>query len=661
MLSLIPIHNTVDENVWLDWKHEFGETDFVETMNYQTDYFILKVAMNTVLDYQSEQNILSGNTVSQSDIDAVVQNLYNNVQSTLYNDIDMMGLSSDERDKMLWDVFQNEYKDDIDNAKNVVERNQLTSFREAIERIKSNSNIKYYINAGGNVISNDTLWGITSDKNSYQRTVFSEDGRSVGSEGAFVFDQSYINDKDTQLLSIKSVINTNIILGSICLVLWLFCLIYLIFAAGKKSIDPQGIHHISVDKLFNEITLAMLFLCCAAVAGCVYLLFLNLFYEIFLVLLLAAAVELLIACILILVRHIKSHSLFTHTIIFTLFRLIFRFIKNIYNAGKPMVKAFVLVAILGVLTAIPFVFILSIPLALIFTYFQVKKYLTIKNGVKLIKNGIYNQNIEVAGKGEIASLSADINSISSGLATEVECRLKSERLKTELIVNVSHDIRTPLTSVITYVDLLEKEDIQNENARKYINVIAGKSNRLKTLIDDLFEASKAASGSIAVNCDNVDLGELVTQGLGELDDKIKASSLDFKINLPQTKILAYADGKLIWRALENLLFNVFKYSLAKSRVYIDVFEDDDNAYIEVKNISEMELNIPEDEILERFKRGDESRSSDGNGLGLDIAKSLMACQNGELIIKIDGDLFKAKLKIPKPVKTPNFQESLGKD
>jgi len=267
--------------------------------------------------------------------------------------------------------------------------------------------------------------------------------------------------------------------------------------------------------------------------------------------------------------------------------------------------------------------------------------------VQNIKNGAVGSKIEINGEGELARLSANINEISEGLSEEVERRIKSERLKTELIVNVSHDIKTPLTSVLTYVDLLKKEETDNENIKKYTQVIAKKSDRLKSLIDDLFEASKAASGNIAVSFEQVDIGALITQGLGELDDKVQSSSLDFRVNMPDTKLLAWADGRLLWRVLENLLSNVFKYSLENSRVYIDVFDDKDNAYIEIKNISANELNIPADEITERFKRGDESRNSEGSGLGLDIAKSLMHCQNGELFISVDGDLFKAKLKIGK--------------
>jgi signal transduction histidine kinase len=312
-----------------------------------------------------------------------------------------------------------------------------------------------------------------------------------------------------------------------------------------------------------------------------------------------------------------------------------------------MVKAILLVTAFGLVTAIPFMFLLTIPLALVFIYKQGKKYLAVKDGVERIQSGDYRQKIDVMGTGEIAGLAEDINYISSGLESEVDRRLKSERLKTELIVNVSHDLRTPLTSIITYIDLLKKEPTDNENILKYTEVISGKADRLKTLTDDLFDAAKAASGNIPVNLGNVDLKALINQGLGELDEKIKSSTLDFKVSLPEDKVSVYADGKHLWRVLENLLSNVLNYSLNGSRVYIDVTEDKENAFVDIKNISAAELNVSEDEIMDRFKRGDASRNSEGSGLGLDIAKSLMISQDGELKVSIDGDLFKATVKIRK--------------
>ena len=224
--------------------------------------------------------------------------------------------------------------------------------------------------------------------------------------------------------------------------------------------------------------------------------------------------------------------------------------------------------------------------------------------------------------------------------------LKSERMKTELITNVSHDIRTPLTSIITYIDLLKNE--QDEAKREeYIEILEQKSQRLKILTDDLFEAAKATSGNIPVTLEKIELVSLITQGLGELDDKIREGNLEFKFNYTKNKVFIKADGRLFWRAVENLFSNILKYALEGSRVYIEIIEGEHEVTLTIKNISAYELNISADELMERFKRGDESRSSQGSGLGLSIAKSLIELQKGSFKIEIDGDLFKAIIKIPK--------------
>ena len=629
----------------LGYIEDIDKNHYTDTLEYSNTYCQLESSINTILQYKSEEAIRNGDYVLQSDIDDQTENLFlnklENIRQSFYDS------EYDITDDMLRKRFQQDYKTDIMNIEESIIQDQLSEFRNAIDSVKSVPNLQYYINVNKNIISNKDFNSITDSKYSYYETTLADDNKTVISQAGFSFDENYISNKNEEFLDAKHNTIYYGIQETICLVIFLLCLTYLIFAAGKKASDPQGIHHPYADKIYIEFTLFFLFLSVCGAAACGYALIGYTFNFAVLFTGFAASLLLSVALILMLVRHIKSRTFFKHTIIFTLFSFIFRSVKKIYDAGTPMIKALLFVSVLGLITAVPFVFIITLPLALVFTYIQVTKYIAVRDGVKDIKNGVYNQKIVINGTGEIAALASDINDISAGLRTEVERRLKSERLKTELIVNVSHDIKTPLTSVITYVDLLKKEDIQNDNAKKYIEVIAGKSGRLKTLIDDLFDASKAASGNIQVNFENVDISAIITQGLGELDDKIKSSSLNFKVNLPQTQVTAAADGGLLWRVLENLLSNVFKYSLENSRVYIDVSEDDQNAYIEIKNISAAELNIPEDEIMERFKRGDKSRSSEGSGLGLDIAKSLMLCQNGELVIKIDGDLFKSKLRIPK--------------
>ena len=243
-------------------------------------------------------------------------------------------------------------------------------------------------------------------------------------------------------------------------------------------------------------------------------------------------------------------------------------------------------------------------------------------------------------------LAEDIQSIQGGLKKAVSEAVKGERMKTDLITNVSHDLKTPLTSIVNYVDLLKKEDLDNEKAYEYINILEEKSARLKQLIDDLVEASKAFSGNIVVNTEKVDFHELVMQACGEYEDKIKKAGLDIRINTTDENLLVLADGKYMWRIVENLISNVLKYSMTGSRVYINLNKNDKYGLLTVKNISAFPLDIPPEQLTERFIRGDESRTTEGSGLGLSIAQSLTNIQGGRFKVEIDGDLFKAIVEIP---------------
>ena len=240
----------------------------------------------------------------------------------------------------------------------------------------------------------------------------------------------------------------------------------------------------------------------------------------------------------------------------------------------------------------------------------------------------------------------DLSNLSAGLSRAVEERLKSERFKTELITNVSHDLKTPLTSIINYVDLLKHLDIQDETARSYIDVLDRKSQRLKTLTEDLVEASKAASGTLAVQLERLDVGQLVEQAVAEYEERLEQAGLTTVVNIPQRSCTVMADGRHLWRILDNLLGNCTKYAMPGTRVYLDVEEMVSRCVITVKNISADPLNIPAEDLLKRFVRGDSSRSTEGSGLGLSIARNLTAAQGGEFELVVDGDLFKAIVTFP---------------
>lgn len=251
---------------------------------------------------------------------------------------------------------------------------------------------------------------------------------------------------------------------------------------------------------------------------------------------------------------------------------------------------------------------------------------------------------------EFTSLEADlargINRISDGLETALAEQVKSERLKADLITNVSHDIKTPLTSIINYVDLIKREKIDNPTIQRYLEVLDQKSHRLKTLTEDLVEASKASSGNIKLEITDIDIVELVQQTNGEFEDKYEASRLKMVSTLPNEVIMIEADGRRLWRVLENLYNNACKYALENTRVYIGIEDRGTDVVFSIKNVSASPLNFSPDELTERFVRGDVSRTTEGSGLGLSIAKSLTELQGGKFRITIDGDLFKVEVAFP---------------
>ncbi len=261
-----------------------------------------------------------------------------------------------------------------------------------------------------------------------------------------------------------------------------------------------------------------------------------------------------------------------------------------------------------------------------------------------ISLGNFNQHMEL-NLGIFNPILEKLNSISEGFKIAVDEEIKSQNLKTELISNVSHDLKTPLTSIISYIDLLKKENDMSETQKEYIEILEQKSQRLTLLIEDLFEASKAASGNISFNKSSLDLVSLLRQTIAENENEISASGLLFKIQLPDSeqKIICNLDGKRTYRIFDNLISNILKYSLPSSRVYIDVSLNMNKALIVFKNISVYEMNFNPNDIAERFVRGDKSRNTDGSGLGLSIAKSFTELQGGDFNIYIDGDLFKVAI------------------
>ncbi len=243
-------------------------------------------------------------------------------------------------------------------------------------------------------------------------------------------------------------------------------------------------------------------------------------------------------------------------------------------------------------------------------------------------------------------MAAAVNDLGDGLRHALQEQMKSERMKADLITNVSHDLKTPLTSIINYVDLLKREELHNEKANEYLEVLDQKSQRLKQLTEDLVEASRASSGNVVLDIRRIDVKELLMQTSGEFVERFEARGLQLVENFPQNPQYVDADGRRLWRIIENLFRNVEKYAMPHTRVYLDLINDGDRVAFSLKNISENPLNISPEELTERFTRGDESRSTEGSGLGLSIAKDLTEIQQGTFEIYLDGDLFKVMVSFP---------------
>lgn len=287
----------------------------------------------------------------------------------------------------------------------------------------------------------------------------------------------------------------------------------------------------------------------------------------------------------------------------------------------------------------------------LWVFFQLWKHAfeqeKISHALGSMSDGNTSYQIDLGGfSGKELELAKNINNIGIGLETALTQQVKSERLKADLITNVSHDIKTPLTSIINYVDLIKREHIQDEKIQRYLDVLEQKSQRLKNLTEDLVEASKASSGNLKLEMANIDFVEMIHQTNGEFAEKFEIRHLSLVPTLPDESILIQADGRRLWRVLENLYNNAFKYAMENSRVYADIFTKNDRVYFTLKNISENPLNINADELTERFVRGDVARTTEGSGLGLSIAKSLTQLQGGSFELYIDGDLFKAEIGFP---------------
>ena len=456
-------------------------------------------------------------------------------------------------------------------------------------------------------------------------------------------------------------------------------ILYLSFAAGRKG-DSREIRLNVFDRIFAEFIIAAIGLL-AVFGGFLTILFvmnefnfdspsLRLYYARF------AGVAVFALCTLMYLSLIKSLKAKTLKKRFLLFRIIgflwkkagvvCRFSKSRLGTIKDAFFAFAskrwgiaillffvaynaIVLFCGLLFAFAAEFIaIVIYAAVLTTYiFIISKYIkdidSIGNGIGKIKNGDISYKITGIKSKYLGEMANDINTMGDGIQTALEKAVRSERMKSELVTNISHDLKTPLTSIINFSELLCEKELEPTEANDYARIIRDKSLRLKNLTADLFDISRIRSGNEIINSEKIDMCLLVRQALAEYEKEIMSSGLEYVTNIPHEEVFINADGKKMSRVISNLIENSLKYSLKNTRVYVDVKTDGKDTVFEIKNISAYKPDFDEEEITERFVRGDASRSTEGNGLGLAIAKSYTEACGGEFKIIVDGDLFKARI------------------
>ena len=439
--------------------------------------------------------------------------------------------------------------------------------------------------------------------------------------------------------------------------LTLFCFCFLMASCGHWQ-GRDGIHLTWLDRIPADVWLLVL-LCLLCMGWEAF------YYEWGRIFFCAALTPLLLLFLCVFSAQCKAGTVLRGTLIARFIRLVWRIMKatgrGLYRIAKGLPLMWKTALVTLALVFIEFIlfiqdyygtraapFLLLKLLELLAILYIALSLRTLQKGGEAMADGDFSQNIDTRLLiGDFKRYGQRMNDLRSGMEQAVQEQTRAERMKTELITNVSHDIKTPLTSIVNYVDLLQKEDVQSEAAREYIAVLDRQSRRLKKLTEDLVEASKASSGALPVDLQPTDVSVLFDQIVGEYQDRLADCRLTLVARPPEQAVSVYADGKLLSRVMDNLVSNICKYALEDTRVYAVAACDEEHVTISFKNVSRAELNISPDELMERFVRGDASRHTEGSGLGLSIAGSLVQLMGGTFHLSIDGDLFRADITLPR--------------
>lgn len=450
--------------------------------------------------------------------------------------------------------------------------------------------------------------------------------------------------------------NALIPLTVLFVVLTLFCFFWQMAAAGHWQ-GFEGIHLTWFDKIPLDLMAVVFMLPIGFFVG-----YFNYASSIAVALWGAAVLNCVFLFLITFVTRCKAGTVLKNNVIWYAIRLLWRIVKSIWGWLHHLVRSIPLIWRTALVIAAICLFILitgsynsmlSLPMVLLylllmmFALYVAIGFATLQRGSKALAEGDYSKPVDTRFlRGDLKRCGENLNKVQQGVQRAVDERLRSERMKTELITNVSHDIKTPLTSIVNYVDLLKKEEINNPKAQEYLEVLDRQSKRLKKLTEDLVEASKASSGVIPVDCQPTNVNVLLSQLEGEYEERLQKAELTMIVHPAAGDPVVLADGKLLSRVMDNLMNNIGKYAMPGTRVYAAAAADEKESTISIKNVSRNELNVSADELMERFVRGDSSRHTEGSGLGLSIAKSLVELQGGRFELSIDGDLFRADISLP---------------
>ena len=466
-------------------------------------------------------------------------------------------------------------------------------------------------------------------------------------------------DAEMEYVRLHPWIKVSIVAALVSLMGWVLSLVYLTLATGHRD-GEEGVHLNFVDRIKTEIVTAVFI---AATSELIMLLshVNNKTWNVSGLLVASGTVSLLIDVLFLIfylsmVRRMKAEVMWENSLVCWFVKGMDKFFEKRTVTVSVLVVFAVHMIVCFVLAMGAFYYHRVICLVLLLIFSGMEAYLLLRSavehyqvyeGVEKITEGVLSNKIDTEGlHGEDKKLAEAINNIGSGLLHAVDDSTKNERMKADLITNVSHDIKTPLTSIVNYVDLLKKEEIDNPKAQEYLEVLDRQSKRLKKLTEDLVDASKASSGVMPVDCQPTNVNVLLSQLEGEYEERLQKADLTMIVHPAAGDPVALADGKLLSRVMDNLMNNIGKYAMPGTRVYAAAAADDHEVTISIKNVSRNELNISADELMERFVRGDSSRHTEGSGLGLSIAKSLVELQGGRFELSIDGDLFRADISLP---------------